>query len=99
MDEVKRKLNLTMKITDSVVKLSIIVSGYEQNEAPATVRKFNQWVDETRELLMDNFDGSRVERFDSLTKPTIDNVTPEEMNETSRSHAEYLQDLIQETVE
>lgn len=99
MREGIRKLNLTMKVTDSVVKLSGIVSGYTDNEAAETVRMFNNWADETGEFLKGNFDTGKAEGFSRLAKPSETTITENEINAISRVHADYLQELIQEMVE
>lgn len=99
MEIEKRKLNLTMKITDSVLKLSVIVSGYAEKKSGETVGKFNQWADETREFLSGHFDKDKVDGFDRLAKPSKAVTTADEMNEASRAHADYLQELIQEIVD
>lgn len=96
MKEGIRKLNITMKVTDSVVKLSGIVSGYTDDEAGETVRMFNNWADETCEFLKGNFDNEKAEGFSRLTKPTEESITTNEINAASRKHADYLQELILE---
>ncbi len=99
MNEGIRKLTLTMKVTDSVVKLSGIVSGYTDDEATETVRMFNSWANETREFLKGNFDSEKAEGFNHLAKPSEKTITAGEMNAVSRVHADYLQELIQDIVE
>ena len=99
MREGIRKLNLTMKVTDSVVKLTGIVSGYTDDEAAETIRMFNNWADDTSEFLKGNFDIEKAEGFNRLAKLSEKNITTDEINAVSRKHADYLQELIQEMVE
>lgn len=94
--EGRKKLELTMKITDSVVKLSVIASSYADYGAKETVRKFNRWVDETHNLLKMNFDVAKLEEFKNLEKPSIWKHSPDDINRFSGEHADYLQGLIED---
>ena len=95
MTEGRHKLNLTMKITDSVVKLSTVVGGYEDNGARETVIRFNRWAKETRNILSANFSPEKVDGFGNLEKPGVWKHSPEDLVRFSKEHADYLQELIE----
>ena len=98
MIEGRRKLNLTMKVTDSVVRLTGIISNYSKEESANTVKKFQGWAEETRIFLKNDFDDEKAENFSRLAKPSKKNISPEEISDLSRIHADYLLQLIKETV-
>jgi hypothetical protein len=96
MIEGRKKLDLTLKVADRLVRLSTVVSDYDQDGAEMTVRRFNRWVKHTRELLHGNIDGDKIAEFDHLPKPGDENDTPEGINNCSKEHADFLRDLVTE---
>lgn len=94
--EGKHKLNLTMKITDSVIRLSTVVIGYSDNGAKETVKKFNKWAKDTQNILSRDFGPEKATRFGKLKKPSIWKHSPDDLDRFSREHANYLQELIEE---
>ena len=96
MNESPRKLDLTLKVADRLVRLSTVVSDQDKDSAEIAVRSFNRWVKHTRELLNGNVDQNKVAEFDRLPKPGEDSDTPEEINNCSKEYADYLRDLVTE---
>ncbi len=96
MNEGPKKLDLTLRVADRLVRLSTVVSDHDKDSAEIAVRRFNRWVKHTRELLDGNIDGNKVAEFDQLPKPGEDKDTPEEVNSCSKEHADFLRDLVTE---
>lgn len=96
MIEGPKKLDLTLKVADRLIRLSTVVSDYDKDSAEIAVRRFNRWVKYTRELLDGNIDGDKIAEFDHLPKPGEDNDTPEGINSCSKEHADFLRDLVTE---
>ncbi len=94
MTEGSKRLELTMKMTDKIVRLSTVMSAYSDNGPGETVRLFHEWVDETKQLLNSDFDHQKAVTFENLEKPTMNRLTADDLNRASKTHAEYLQDLI-----
>jgi hypothetical protein len=96
MSEGPRKLDLTLKVADRLVRLSTVVSDQDKESAEIAVRRFNRWVKHTRELLNGNVDENKIAEFDRLPKPVEDNRIPEEIDNCSKEHADFLRDLVSE---
>lgn len=96
MGEGTRKLNLTLKFADRLITLSTVVSDFVDEGPEITVRRFNRWVQRTRELLAGNIKGDQLFRFDSLPKPGRENSSLEEIHYCSREHANFIRDIVSE---
>jgi hypothetical protein len=96
MSEGPKKLNLTLKVTDRIVKLSSVVSDYTHTDAKATITRFDRWVKNTREILEGQIDRDTVSRFDRLPRPGEQNDSLEEIHYCSREHSDFLRDLVKQ---
>lgn len=96
MSEGPRKLHLSLKVADRIIQLSTVVGDFEKDGAELTARRFNRWIDHTRELLEQNIDKQTMEDFESLPRLDSDADTLEKIGECSKRHADFLREIVSE---
>lgn len=99
MNEGAKKLELTLKVSDRLVKLSMIVSNYSENGINRTVKLYRDWVNDTERLLRTEFDPHSAEEFKNREQSKGLPITPQAIDEYSKEHADFLQALIKGIIE
>ncbi len=95
MSEGRKKLNLTMKVTDKLVNLSLIVSKYDEYGPDKTVKLYNEWMEDTKKFLQSDFDEDHVRQFNELNNDRLSLKTPDGITEATQIHTDYLFSLVE----
>jgi len=96
MSESKRRIDVTMKVTDKLVKLSMILGGYGDNGAEKTARMYKEWMSETEGYILSQFGNEKAEEFKNINSTRLQLNSADGITQSSRLNIDYLQSLVEE---